>query len=221
MANQAPRSRSPSQQSQNPDLRTGWAVRYIPIGALHDGKQWLTERYAINIITAKSLTNLTQQPTQQPKILAGAIGSQRQEITTVTVGTRSFDFSGLPATLTEVDSIQALQPSTNLLKTTQFILPNVKPKLADYTILHLATHAAIVPGDPKDSFILFQPKPGKRSDLEPQAIGPSAPSSPGTFSHPYYWAPFILIGNGLQSNNINPNQISHDTIQSIHGIYVV
>ncbi len=248
-------------------------LRYIPIGALHDGKQWLTERYAINIITAKSLTNLTQQPTQQPKILAGAIGGQRQEITTVTVGTRSFDFSGLPATLTEVDSIQALQPSTNLLKTTQFILPNIKPKLADYNILHLATHAAIVPGDPKDSFILFSGNTTatlreienwtlsnfdlivlsacetglagnfgengeeilglgyqfqnrgakatiaslwkvaddstqqlmtefytalKAGQSKTQALQTAQRSLIArTFSHPYYWAPFILIGNGL------------------------
>ena len=130
-------------------------LRYIPIAALHDGKQWLIERYAINHITAKSLTNLTQQPKQQPKILAGAIGGERSESTSVTVGTRSFTFTGLPATNTEIDSIQALQPSTNRLKSTQFILPNVKPKLADYNILHLVTHAAIVPGNPEDSFILF------------------------------------------------------------------
>jgi CHAT domain-containing protein len=283
-------------------------LRYIPIGALHDGKQWLTERYAINIITAKSLTNLTQQPTQQPKILAGAIGGKRGEETSVTVGPRSFQFGGLPATDTEIDSIQTLQPSTTTtLKSTQFTLPNIKPKFADYNILHLATHAAIVPGNPEDSFILFNNKTtatlkeienwtlsnfdlvvlsacetglagnfgtngeeilglgyqfqtrgakatiaslwkvaddstqqlmtafyqalkagqsktqalqtaqrsliarpdrnptsgtsGTRSDIEPKLVGQPNPSASksmhGQYRHPYYWAPFILIGNGL------------------------
>jgi CHAT domain-containing protein/tetratricopeptide (TPR) repeat protein len=274
-------------------------LRYIPIAALHDGNQWLIERYAINLITAKSLTNLTQHPTQQPKILAGAIGGKAEEATSVTVGTRSFTFGGLPATNIEIDSIQALQPSTNLLKATQFILPNVKPKLADYNILHLATHAAIVPGNPEDSFILFNNKTvatlkdienwtlsnfdlvvlsacetglagnfgtngeeilglgyqfqnrgakatiaslwkvaddstqqlmtefytalkagqsktqalqtaqrsliarqpnqsaGVRSDLEPKPTGTPAQSIAPKLIHPYYWAPFILIGNGL------------------------
>ena len=35
--------------------------------------------------------------------------------------------------------------------------------------------------------LAVQGKPGARS----------AANSPSPFSHPYYWAPFILIGNGL------------------------
>jgi CHAT domain-containing protein len=130
-------------------------LRYIPIGALHDGKQWLTERYAINLITAKSLTNLTQQPRQQPKILAGAIGGKESDNLTVNVGTRSFSFAGLPFTNTEIDAIQSLQPNTQALKEKQFTLAAIKPKFADYNILHLATHAAIIPVNPENSFILF------------------------------------------------------------------
>ena len=278
-------------------------LRYIPIAALHDGKQWLTERYAINHITAKSLTNLTQQPQQQPKILAGAIGGKQSESTSIKVGTRSFNFAGLPGTTVEVDRIQTLQPTTQTLKENQFTLPKLKPQFADYNILHLATHAAIVPGNPEDSFILFggnttatlkdienwtlsnfdlvilsacetglsgnfgtngeevlglgyqfQNRGAKatiaslwkvednstqqlmtefytalkagqsktqalqtaqralidrptsnttadRSDLEVQYFGPNSlkksPTIGATYSHPHYWAPFILIGNGL------------------------
>jgi CHAT domain-containing protein/Tfp pilus assembly protein PilF len=130
-------------------------LRYIPIGALHDGNQWLTERYAINIITAKSLTNLTHLPTQQPKILAGAIGGKESDNLTVNVGSRSFSFAGLPFTNTEIDAIQTLQPNTQGFKENQFTLSKMKSKFADYNILHLATHAAIVPVKAEDSFILF------------------------------------------------------------------
>jgi CHAT domain-containing protein/Tfp pilus assembly protein PilF len=279
-------------------------LRYIPLAALHDGKQWLAQRYAINHITAKSLTRFTRQPNPTPKILAGAIGG---EASSVSVGTRSFDFKGLPYTLKEVDSIQTIQPTTQPLKGHNFTLANLKPKLADYNILHLATHAALVPGTPENSFILFGGKttatlkdietwslsnfdlvvlsacetglggnfgkggeeilglgyqfqnrgakatiaslwqvddggtqqlmaefysalksgksknqslqaaqlalisgrsiaPSKtRSDLEPHytgnppktSVNPIPGKSEHNLSHPYYWAPFILIGNGL------------------------
>ena len=133
-------------------------LRYIPIAALHDGKQWLIERYAINHITAKSLTHFTRQPQPIPKILAGAIGGKPSEETSVRVGNRSFDFAGLPGTNVEIDRIRDLQPTTQILKETQFTLPKLLPQFADYNILHLATHAAIVPGNPEDSFILFGSK---------------------------------------------------------------
>jgi len=46
-------------------------LRYIPLAALHDGEQWLVERYRINNITAASLTELNTKPQSQLKILAG------------------------------------------------------------------------------------------------------------------------------------------------------
>lgn len=127
-------------------------LRYIPLAALHDRHQWLTERYAINYITAKSLLKFTQAPPQTLKILAGAIGKNASEIT---LGSQLFAFKGLPFTTLEVESIQTLQPSTQSLTEDRFTLANLKAKLGDYNILHLATHAALVPGNPENSFILF------------------------------------------------------------------
>jgi CHAT domain-containing protein/tetratricopeptide (TPR) repeat protein len=249
-------------------------LRYIPLAALRNGNQWLIERYAINYITAKSLLKFTQAPPQKPKILAGAIGTQSSQ---VDVGTRSFTFKGLPFTTTEVQSIQALQPTTQSLIESNFTLSNIKAKLGDYNILHLATHAALVPGNPESSFILFNGKTiatlkdienwtlnnfdlvvlsacetglggnfgsngeeilglgyqfqnrgvkatiaslwqvddggtqalmlafytelqqGKSKNQSLQSAQRSLLKDPKLqrFSHPYYWAPFILIGNGL------------------------
>jgi CHAT domain-containing protein len=36
-----------------------------------------------------------------------------------------------------------------------------------------------------------------RSDIEVQVTNPTRQIGPQTFAHPYYWAPFILIGNSL------------------------
>jgi CHAT domain-containing protein/Tfp pilus assembly protein PilF len=127
-------------------------LRYIPLAALHDGKQYLTERYAINHITAQSLTDLTAQPSKAPKILAGAIGNRPVSIA---LGGDKFSFRGLPYTSREVQSIQTLQPNTRILDGDNFSLSNVRPKLGDYNILHLATHASLVPKKVENSFILF------------------------------------------------------------------
>jgi CHAT domain-containing protein len=132
-------------------------LRYIPLAALYDSKQpdgtqWLIERYAINHITAQSLTDLTAQPSKAPKILAGAIGNHPAAIA---LGSDKFRFSGLPYTSSEVKSIQTLQPNTRILDGDNFSLPNVRPKLGDYNILHLATHASLVPQKVENSFILF------------------------------------------------------------------
>jgi CHAT domain-containing protein/tetratricopeptide (TPR) repeat protein len=249
-------------------------LRYIPLAALKDGDQWLIDRYAINYITAKSLLKFTQAPPQKLKILAGAIGTQASQ---VEIGNLSFDFKGLPFTTTEVQAIQELQPTTQSLLETNFTLPNLKSKLGDYNILHLATHAALVPGNPEKSFILFNGKTiatlkdienwtlnnfdlvvlsacetglggnfgsngeeilglgyqfqnrgakatiaslwqvddggtqalmlafytelqqGKSKNQSLQSAQRSLLKDPKLqrFSHPYYWAPFILIGNGL------------------------
>ena len=126
--------------------------RYIPLAALHDGNQWLTQRYAINHITAQSLTDLTATPSKTPKILAGAIGNRPVSIA---LGSDKFSFRGLPYTSQEIQSIQTLQPNTRILDGDNFSLPNVRPKLGDYNILHLATHASLVPKKVENSFILF------------------------------------------------------------------
>ena len=127
-------------------------LRYIPLAALYDGTQWLTQRYAINHITAQSLTDLTAPPTHAPKILAGAIGNRPAAIA---LGSDKFRFNGLPYTSHEVQSIQSIQPNTRILDGDNFSLPNVRPKLGDYNILHLATHASLVPKNVESSFILF------------------------------------------------------------------
>ncbi|MEH2145443.1 CHAT domain-containing protein [Nostoc sp.] len=47
-------------------------LRYIPLAALYDGKQWLVERLRVNNITAASLTDFTTKPQTHLKVLAGA-----------------------------------------------------------------------------------------------------------------------------------------------------
>ncbi|MEQ8996488.1 MAG: CHAT domain-containing protein [Coleofasciculus sp. B1-GNL1-01] len=127
-------------------------LRYIPLAALHDGEQWLVERYRINNITAASLTELNTKPQSQLKILAGAFTEGHYSFT---IGQEQFEFGGLPYAGVEVETLAATVPNTTQLFDNAFNPEDTKPKMGDYNVLHFATHGAIVVGTPEDSFILF------------------------------------------------------------------
>jgi CHAT domain-containing protein/Tfp pilus assembly protein PilF len=127
-------------------------LRYIPLAALHDGQQWLVQCYRINNITAASLTDLNTKPQPQMQVLAGAFATGRYSFK---VGGEFFDFAGLPSAGVEVENLAKTVPSTTKFIDKAFTPEVTVPKMDDYTIVHLATHAAFVVGTPDDSFILF------------------------------------------------------------------
>ena len=123
-------------------------LRYIPLSALHDGKQWLVERYRVNNITAESLTSFAPKPLAKPHIFAGAFGGKAGEKSHA-------GFTGLPETLTEVQKIASLFPNTTTFTEAEFSKQITETKANSHTILHLATHGQLSVGTPEDSFILF------------------------------------------------------------------
>ncbi len=128
-------------------------LRYLPLSALHDGKQWLVETYAINTITAASLTNLSDQPSQKvPRVLAGAFTSGQYIFK---VNGQTFDFVGLPFAGAEVNSLVSKLPNSIKLLNDDFSASATIAKFSDYNIIHLATHAAFIKGKPEDSFVVF------------------------------------------------------------------
>lgn len=129
-------------------------LRYIPLAALHDGNQWLAERYPINTITARSLQDLDTQPHRQPEIFAAAFTNT--DLTySVDIGSQTAQLRGLPFAGQEVALLTSDRPNHTLLLDQEFSLEAVGPRMDDHTIVHFATHAAFVPGDPNQSFILF------------------------------------------------------------------
>ena len=129
------------------------ALRYVPLAALHDGDQWLIERFRINHITASSLQDFTLRPAARPpQILAAAFSDGQFAFD---VGQRSFSFGGLPFAGTEVENLVAAFPGTTQLMNEDFSRTTLEPIMDSHTIVHLATHAAFVQGSPRDSFILF------------------------------------------------------------------
>ena len=127
-------------------------LRYVPLAALHDGKQWIVERYLINNVTAVSLTNLDPSSDRDSRVLAGAFENGNFSFN---INDKAFSFSGLPFAGKEVDTLANTIPNTTKLLDKEFSRAAILPNLKTNNIIHLATHAAFVEGTPEDSFILM------------------------------------------------------------------
>jgi len=127
-------------------------LRYVPLAALYDGSQWLVERFDINNITAATLTDLAPQPPNDLRVLAAAFTQGSYEFE---VGTRQFAFAGLLFARPEVENIATKIPTTTKFLDDDFSEDEIVPQMNDHNVVHFATHAAFVPGNPINSFILF------------------------------------------------------------------
>ena len=127
-------------------------LRYIPLAALYDGKQWLVERYRINNITALAFSDLVTQPRKDQQILAAAFGNNPVK---VALDNQSFNFDGLPFTTKEVQSLAKTRPGTVSLFDRDFTLSTLQTRMNSFNILHLATHGKFLIGNPKKSFLVM------------------------------------------------------------------
>jgi CHAT domain-containing protein len=120
----------------------GESLRSLPIAALHDGQQFLVEKYSIGRIPAFSLTNRDRTTVQNTQILAMGV-SEFQNLP---------DLPAVPLELTAIT--QNLWQSETFLNQ-EFTLDTLEEQLEseDYSIVHLATHAEFQPGKPSNSYI--------------------------------------------------------------------
>lgn len=104
-------------------------LRTIPMAALHDGKQFLINRYAIAITPGLYLTDPHPFKSEQAKVLYLGLTQPVQ------------GFSGLPYVAEELKSIKALYGGEMLLND-EFRLAKVEDELKKepFSIVHIASH---------------------------------------------------------------------------------
>jgi CHAT domain-containing protein len=120
------------------------ALRYVPLGALHDGHAYLTERYRMSILTPATLTGMTDKP-----------GSEHRPIIFgVTQGHEGF--TALPGVAEEAKRIQAISGGKILLDTA-FTASSLQAELrsSHYPVVHIASHFVFRPGRADQSFLLL------------------------------------------------------------------
>lgn len=117
-------------------------LRTLPIAALHDGEQFLIEKYSLSLIPSMSLMDTNYRQLQGAKVLAMGASEFTEE-------------RALPAVPVELEIItQKLWEGSKFLNEefTQNNLLNERQNYP-YSIIHLATHAEFKAGKPSNSYI--------------------------------------------------------------------
>jgi CHAT domain-containing protein len=120
---------------------TGAGLRSLPFPALHDGQQFLIEKFSLGLIPSYNLTTAQYSDLRHTPVLA--------------TGASLFPrLSPLPAVPLELASIVKTQGGKVLLNQ-QFTVKNLKVERQQtpFKIVHLATHGQFRPGSVDKSFI--------------------------------------------------------------------
>ncbi|MEQ9373490.1 MAG: CHAT domain-containing protein [Coleofasciculus chthonoplastes F3-SA18-01] len=118
----------------------GAGLRTIPMAALHDGNQFLVEKYSIGSIPSMSLTTTRYNTIKNAQVLA--MGASKFE-----------DLPPLPAVPNELQIITKELWSGQSFLNEEFTLNNLKQQRQQFGIIHLATHADFRPNEPSHSYI--------------------------------------------------------------------
>ncbi|MBD2095612.1 CHAT domain-containing protein [Trichocoleus sp. FACHB-591] len=104
-------------------------LRGVPLAALHDGQQYLIEKYSLALTPELQLLPPQPLAPEQLGILAGGLSQARQ------------GFSALPGVAEEIQQISTLMP-TSILLDQSFTRSQLARKLTSvpFPIVHLATH---------------------------------------------------------------------------------
>jgi CHAT domain-containing protein len=117
-------------------------LRNVPMAALHDGQQYLIEKYSVALAPGLQLLEPRSLKQLQLRSLTGGLSEERQ------------GFSALPAVVQEVEQIKTKIPSEVLLNETftRAALENQIQSLP-VAVVHLATHGQFS-SKPEDTFLL-------------------------------------------------------------------
>jgi CHAT domain-containing protein len=117
-------------------------LRSLPMGALHDGKQYLIEKYSIALTPGLQLLEPRVLLPEQLKALTVGLSEARQ------------GYAALPGVRKEIEQIHSTVPSLIVLNkdfTKQELRKQVES--SNYPIVHLATHGQFS-SDPEKTFLL-------------------------------------------------------------------
>jgi CHAT domain-containing protein len=119
-------------------------LRSVPIAALHDGNQFLVEKYSLGLLPSISLTDTSYVDIRGVQVLA--------------MGASEFQtLPALPAVPIELNTIANDLWEGRVFLNQAFTLANLKAErwARPFGIVHLATHGEFRPGKPENSYIQF------------------------------------------------------------------
>ena len=130
-------------------------LRLLPIAALHDGEQFLIEKYALALVPSFGLTDTRYVNLNESQILAmGASQFQEQ--------------APLPAMPIELESVVSNPRQGEIYLNENFTIANFKEQNSrpqPFSIIHLGTHAEFQTGNLNQSYIQFYDEKLEMSQL--------------------------------------------------------
>ena len=136
-------------------------LRTIPLAALHDGKNFIVQRYSVGLMPSLALTDTRYADIHKSQVLA--------------MGASQFkDNRPLPAVPTELSAITQTWSGKSFLNQ-GFTLANLKSQRnqTPFGIIHLATHAEFIPGQPSNSYIQLEDQ--RLAPLQLKSVGWAIP----------------------------------------------
>ena len=122
----------------------GLNLRTLPLAVLHDGENFIIEKYAIARIPAFNLIDTNYNKIKNAQVLA--------------MGASEFkELESLPAVPVEINKITRFLWQGKAFINQEFTVKNLQQQRQKqpYEIVHLATHAEFRPGKPDKSYIQF------------------------------------------------------------------
>lgn len=126
-------------------------TRYLPMAALHDGEQYLIQRYTVSTVLSAALTDTTDRLGEVDAARTLALGLDRSVA----------GYSPLPNVFEELHSVVKTDASDpdgiypgQVFMNDDFTFETLSQQVRRYRILHIATHAAFVPEQDGQSYIL-------------------------------------------------------------------
>ena len=135
-------------------------LNYLPFQALHDGEQYLLEKYSVSYIPSLSVLEFITKKESKKTPAIIAFGNPD-------LGDRKFD---LPAAEKEVNTIRGLFPNTLVLKRRTANEASAKSMIREYDIIHFACHGEYVAEAPLASCIHLAPGNGEDGRLSADEI---------------------------------------------------
>ncbi|UZQ55866.1 CHAT domain-containing protein [Trichothermofontia sichuanensis B231] len=132
-------------QIQTLEISADVGLRSLPFAALHDGQQFLIERYSLTLIPSFALTDYGTATLRNQPVLAMGISQSTQ------------GQQPLPAAAIEVENVTRGVWQGQGLLNQQATIAQVEQanRTQRFGILHLATHAHFSPGQAQQSYIQF------------------------------------------------------------------
>jgi filamentous hemagglutinin family protein len=127
---------------ENVSMVMDMGLRSLPIAALHDGQQFLIEKYSVGLMPSLTLTDTRYKNIKNSQVLA--------------MGASQFiEQKPLPAVPLELSTITDSVWQGEFFLNEAFTLGNLKAQRQQqpFGIIHLATHASFQAGSPSNSYI--------------------------------------------------------------------